>query len=340
MERRNFLKGAVASLFTLPIASHHNLIAKNLIELDKHEDLLIEYENSIPVAPLYPTPETSVDLRNLTNAINSGPISGREGLYGFSYDKIFEKYKIASGCSMEFPLDFLTSQQSEAIILDTTKVPTRIIGDYVRLTPAEFSHQGEANVRHFQKSQWDVIKQWIDSLIYGLQEKIARSSWDCLMIAAETNVPIPTKGLLDYNIHQTIGLAKTIFHRDRLRCTDIFLPTHTYIPFKLWTDQRLEELSDRRDIGVEEAWLFNSHHNNVIVRGVNIHHAPELSWYTYGKDIGIACDLSRRTIGVHASYDEPIMTPLIPIDRYFYQASIWQDLAIGVFSPTQVRLIQ
>ncbi len=371
MDRRNFLAGVSGLLAAAPILPGLNLLNQNYRELDVEE---ADWRDIIPVKPNPATPQikealSTADLRDVLSAV--AEIPGDPGFYGFSYSSIFEPVMMNYSSLAEFPLDDLISiflDSNKQIIRSTFADPHQ---DYVKLEMAEWvGDDKEISIRPFSKDRnWDSIAAWIQEMQSSFQSKVSYSAWSLLLEAAKTSPALEVTNFIG-KIKENIPLMKAAMRRTignssselmcghvgpvqnldrpgfcdlvRPQATDLYVPTHTYLALEQQFKSMVDEMNNmmRPEIDLRQEWdRFRPDNQRMTILGVNICHAPELSWWNKKLHWGVLFDLRHNDYCVQPYYDLPEMITRT-IENGKVSGRVWGRLGMGVLDTRKIMLVK
>jgi hypothetical protein len=352
MERRNFLKGVAAMFAATAVPPHLNLVAQNLGE-DKDVPIVT------PPVPKIAEVKRLVEQISPTDIINAAAtIPHDPARYGFSYNQLFEIVKLYPGEIPEFPLEFLHPTESNgadmtpSVVMnkDNEMVSSNPGQDYVHLEWADFtSKPATMPKRYTYDMRWDVMSRWIQEMQHSFQAEVARTAWQCILKAAESrNIVVKTDDNWLDGLLRKVSVTKTVMRRNgggnsssmrRGMCTDIFVPTQTYKRITDYLSKQKSDELDRQILSQDKFNVFDVGHSPALrVSGVNIKHAPELSWYENKSHFGMAADLSRHDTSIIAVRDDPTMFHKDLGSEI--EGFVWQDVGMCVLDPRKLVMVQ
>ena len=123
--------------------------------------------------------------------------------------------------------------------------------------------------------------------------------------------------------------------------TDIYVPTHTYKMVNKYIKNMLIE-DVKKDHKFEwhmtvERDIFNLN-QPIKMFGINIRHAPELSWWYPDKHFGVGIDLASRDSFVQVQRGKPTMFHKA-ITPYESEGFVWNEEGFGILNSCKVLLI-
>jgi hypothetical protein len=211
----------------------------------------------------------------LRQGVLSGDITGN----------IFERVKLTTGSTGEFPLDFLAPGTEKDFVAYTIpnhgRIPEyNVEGDYVMVPTYEVGSSIDWLLKYARDARWDVVTRATTVLRSSFVKKINDDAWH-LILAAGVD-----RNILVYDSDASVGqftkrlvtLMKGVMRRNgggnsssinRGRLTDLYLSPEALDDISSWGVDQLDELT-RREIFLREDGTVSR------IFSVNLHDIDEL----------------------------------------------------------------
>lgn len=211
----------------------------------------------------------------LRKGVMSGDITGN----------IFERVKIDTGSTTEFPLDFLapgTEKDFNAYTLPYHgRIPERSIeGDYVMVPTFEIGNSIDWPLKYARDARWDVITRATQVLESGFTKKVNDDAWHTVLASGiDRNIVVyDSDASAGQFTKRLVSLMKTVMRRNgggnststnRGKLTDLYLSPESLEDIRNWGVDQVDEVT-RREIFLAGDGSVNRIFN------VNLHDLDEL----------------------------------------------------------------
>lgn len=191
----------------------------------------------------------------LRKGVMSGDITGN----------IFERIKLDSNASSEFPLDFLAPGTEKDFVAYTIpyhgRIPERNIeGDYVMVPTYEVGSSIDWTLKYARDARWDVVTRAMQVLQSSFVKKKNDDAWHTLLAAGvDRNIVVyDSDASAGQFTKRLVSLMKTVMRRNgggnststnRGKLTDLYLSPEAMEDIRNWGVDQVDEVT-RREIYV------------------------------------------------------------------------------------------
>lgn len=191
----------------------------------------------------------------LRKGVMSGDITGN----------IFERIKLDSNASSEFPLDFLAPGTEKDFVAYTIpyhgRIPERNIeGDYVMVPTYEVGSSIDWTLKYARDARWDVVTRAMQVLQASFTKKKNDDAWHTLLAAGvDRNIVVyDSDASAGQFTKRLVSLMKTVMRRNgggnststnRGKLTDLYLSPEAMEDIRNWGVDQVDEVT-RREIYV------------------------------------------------------------------------------------------
>ena len=211
----------------------------------------------------------------LRKGVLSGDITGN----------IFERVKLDTGASPEFPLDFLAPGTEKDFVAYTIpyhgRIPERNIeGDYVMVPTYEVGSSIDWTLKYARDARWDVVARAMQVLEASFTKKTNDDAWHTVLAAGvDRNILVyDSDASAGQFTKRLVSLMKTVMRRNgggnstsinRGKLTDLYLSPEAMEDIRNWGVDQIDEVTRRE--------IFQAGDNTINrIFNVNLHDIDEL----------------------------------------------------------------